>query len=61
MQRLPPLQKKLNQKWKLRLNAGHAIPFIECWVIQHLEVVQFSILIQKLFFFAVFLNPAGNA
>ena len=36
---------KLTDILNIRLNAGHAIPLIECWVIQHLEVVQFSILI----------------
>ena len=41
---------KLTNILYIRLNACHAIPLIECRIIQHLEVVQFTVLIQKLLF-----------
>lgn len=41
---------KLTDILHVCLNTGYAVPFIECRVIQHLKVVQFSILIQKLLF-----------
>ena len=41
---------KLTDILHVCLNTGYAIPLIERRVIQHLEVIQFSILIQKLLF-----------